>query len=505
MKKIILLILDGYGINQDTYGNAISMAKTPNYDKYISSFPYAELDASGETVGLPKGQMGNSEVGHLTIGTSNIVKQNLAIINDSIKSKEFFKNKQLLDIINHVNNYNSTLHIIGMLSNGAVHCSMNHLYAVMALAKMQNVKNICYHLITDGVDTLSNNAIKYLEEFTTQLNKLNIGHVATIMGRYYAMDKDNKWDRTKKAYDAIVYGIGNHFRTAEECIITHYQNNIKDEFINPSIISINGNIKDNDGILFLNFRSSRMKQLIDAFTEENFKIFNTKKFNNLKFCSLFNIHENVDYAYDFQKELYSFGEYLDSIDYKQIRIAETEKFDHITYFFDGYKELNSKNISKVLVPSPSVSTYDKKPEMGIIDVTNETLNAMEEDYDFILTNFANADMVGHTGNLEATIRAIEICDYCLGKIFEKAEESFYELVITSDHGNAESMLTKDGNPISSHTTNKVPFIICNNAYKIKNTGSLIDVVPTLIDIYEIKKADSMQGESLIIKEDINEQ
>lgn len=503
MKKIILLILDGFGVNPDSYGNAISLAKTPNYDKFVSSFPYAELESSGESVGLPKGQMGNSEVGHLSIGTSRVIKQNLEIINDSIKSKEFFKNEELLNIINHVNENNSTLHIVGMLSNGKVHSSMNHLYAVMALAKMQNVKNISYHLITDGVDSPSNNALKYLEEFKTQLEKLNIGEISTITGRYFAMDKDNKWDRTKKAYDAIVYGVGNRFKSAEECINVHYANNIKDEFINPSIITPDTYIKNNDGVLFLNFRSSRMKQLIEAFTEENFKIFKTKELENLKFCSLFNIHDSIPYAYDGERDLYSFGEYLDSIEYKQIRIAETEKFSHITYFFDGYKEINSKNVSKILVPSPTVTTYDKKPEMGIIDITNETLNAMDEDYDFILTNFANPDMVGHTGNLEATIRAIEICDFCLGKIFEKAEESFYELVITSDHGNAEAMLTKDGIPNPSHTTNKVPFIICNSGYKIKNTGSLIDVVPTLIDMYEIKKADSMEGESLIIKEENN--
>ena len=503
MKKIILLILDGFGINPDSYGNAISLAKTPEYDKFVSSFPYAELEASGEFVGLPKGQMGNSEAGHLAIGTARVVKQNLEIINDSIKSKEFFKNEEILKVINHVNENNSTLHLIGMLSNGKVHSSMNHLYAVMALAKMQNVKNISYHLITDGIDTVPNSAIKYLEEFKTQLDKLGVGKISTIIGRYFAMDKDDKWDRTKKAYDAIACGIGNHFKTAEDCINVHYTNNIKDEFINASIITPDSHINDNDGIIFLNYRSTRMKQLIDAFTEENFKIFNTKKYNNLKFCSLFNIHENIPYAYDGEKELYSFGEYLDSIQYKQIRISETEKFNQITYFFDGYKDLNSKNISKVMVPSPMVTTYDKKPEMGIIDITNATLKAMDEDYDFILTNFANPDMVGHTGNLDATVRSIEICDFCLGKIFEKAQETFYELVITSDHGNVETMLSKDKQPYPCHTTNKVPFIICDSNYKLKSSGSLIDVVPTLIDMYEIKKADSMEGESLLIKEEKN--
>lgn len=501
MKKVILLILDGFGINNSEYGNAIKQAKTPVLDKLLGVFPHAELEASGTEVGLPKGQMGNSEVGHMTIGSGRTNVQALTYINDKIKSKEFFENDVLIDTMNYVNQKGSTLHLIGLLSNGGVHSSANHFYATLAMAKLNKVKRVCFHFITDGRDTSPTSGLQFVADFMERAKKLNLGELGTISGRYYAMDRDNRWERIKKVYNALVYGAGNEFRTYESCFNEHYKRDITDEFINPSIITRGKEIKDDDAVLFINFRPERMKELIETFTNENFKMFKTKQFQNLKLVSLFNINEKVEYAFDTEKPSKTFGEYIDGLDFTQARIAETEKYAHVTYFFDGMKDFNSKKCEKILIPSPQVSTYDTKPEMSVGEVTETLLNVMENDHDFILVNFANPDMVGHTGNIEATISAIEICDFCIGKIFERARENFYELIITADHGNAEKMLNKDGTPITSHTTSKVPFILCNETYKLKKEGTLKDIIPTIIDIYEIKKPDLMTGESLLVKDE----
>ncbi len=499
MKKIILLILDGFGIYKDYEGNAVSRAKTPVMDRIMNDYPCTELDASGEAVGLPKGQMGNSEVGHMTIGSGRVTKQSLSLINDKIKSKEFFDNDTLEDLIAHVNENKSTLHLVGLLSNGGVHSSSNHFYAALALAKLRKVKNVCFHFITDGRDTPPKSAKAFIESFMEKASSLNLGTISTLCGRYYAMDRDNKWDRTAKAYAAMVYGRGNQFKSAANCMDAHYKSNITDEFVNPCIIEGGSKIKENDGVLFINFRPERMKQLIDAFTDPGFRVFETTKFRNVKFASIFKIHKNVPFAYEREEIKNTFGEYLLNLDFKQIRIAETEKYNHVTYFFDGEKEITDKSYSKVLVPSPSVPTYDMKPEMSAGEVTGEVLKAIDEDYDFILINFANPDMVGHTGKIGAAIDAIELVDFCVGKIEEKAKENFYELVITADHGNAEYMIDVNGNPVTSHTTNKVPFIICDNKFKLKSGGGLKDIIPTVIDMYEIKKPEEMTGESLIEK------
>ncbi len=500
MKKVILLILDGFGINSSDYGNAVKQAKTPVLDTLMNAFPHTELEASGTEVGLPKGQMGNSEVGHMTIGSGRINPQPLTYINDKIKSKEFFDNEILNDTMEYVKEKGSTLHLVGLLSNGGVHSSANHFYASLALAKLKKVKRVCFHFITDGRDTSPTSGANFVKDFMERAKKLNLGELSTISGRYYAMDRDNRWERIKKAYNAMVYGMGNEFPNYETCFKEHYKREITDEFINPSIITRGRVISDGDAVLFINFRPERMKELIETFTNDNFKMFETKKFKDLKLVSLFNINENVEYAFDTEKPAQTFGEYIDGLDFTQVRIAETEKYAHVTYFFDGMKELNSKKCEKILIPSPQVPTYDMKPEMSVGEVTETVLKVLEDDYDFILVNFANPDMVGHTGNMQAVIDAIEICDFCLGKIYEKAKSNFYELLITADHGNAEKMLTKEGEPITSHTTSKVPFILCNDEYKLKSEGSLKDIVPTIIDLYEIKKPNGMTGESLLVKE-----
>lgn len=499
MKKIILLILDGFGIREAESGNAIKMAKLPVLNKIMTEYPVAELEASGEVVGLPKGQMGNSEVGHMTIGSGRTTMQPLSLIDSKIKDKSFFENDTLLDLMDHVNDNNSTLHLIGLMSNGGVHSSIDHFYAALALAKIRKVKNVVFHFITDGRDTSPTSGKMFIDNFMNKISKFNLGVIGSVCGRYYAMDRDNNFDRIKKAYDLMVYNVGNSFADVDRCLDLHYKNNITDEYINPCVINKGTNIKENDGVLFINFRPERMKELIEAFTEENFSLFPTKNFKNVRFTSLYYLHEAVEAAYTNEPVLNTFGEYIAGLDYKQARIAETEKYAHVTYFFDGGKEYSDKNLYKILIPSPKVPKYDMKPEMSAIDVTKAVMDAIDEDFDFILVNFANPDMVGHTGNIPACVRALEVCDFCVGKILEKAKDNFYELVITADHGNCEYMKDEDGNVVTSHTTNKVPFVICEEKYKIKNEGSIKDIIPTIIDMYEISKPKEMTGESLIIK------
>ncbi|NLC48655.1 MAG: 2,3-bisphosphoglycerate-independent phosphoglycerate mutase [Tenericutes bacterium] len=499
MKKIILLILDGFGIRESENGNAIKMASLPNLTKIMTEFPVAELDASSEAVGLPKGSVGNSEVGHMTIGSGRVVTQPLTLIDSKIKDKTFFENDVLLDLMDHVNDNNSTLHLVGLLSNGAVHSSIDHFYASLALAKIKKVKNVVFHFITDGKDTLQTSGAKFINAFMEKASKLGIGTIGTICGRYYAMDNDNNYDRTKKAYDAIIYNIGNNFSDYNRCMELHYKSDITDEYINPSIITKGSNVNDQDGVLFINFRLESMSQLVDAMVDPSFNMFNTKKLKNVMFASLYNVDDKVECAYSNETLSNTFGSYLASLDFKQSRIAETEKYPNVTYFFDGGEEFTDKNLYKILVPSPKVARYDMRPEMSVVDVTTAVLDSIDDDFDFILVNFANPDLVGHTGNIPATIRALEACDVCIGKILEKAQENFYELVITSDHGNCEYMKDSEGNTITANTTNKVPFIICNNKYNIKNEGSLKDVIPTIIDMYEISKPKEMTGESLLIK------
>lgn len=499
MKKIILLILDGFGIRQSDNGNAIKMSNLPNLTKIMTDYSVSELESSGEVMGLPKGQMGDSEVGHMTIGCGRTVKQPLTLINEKIKDKSFFENDTLLDLMDHVNENNSTLHLIGLISDGGVHSSMDHFYASLALAKIRKVKSVIFHFITDGRDTTPTSGLGHINKFMEKASKFGLGTIGTITGRYYAMDSDGNYDRVKKAYDAIVHNIGNNFSDYNRCMELHYKNDITDEFINPSIITKNSGIKDNDGVLIINFRPERMRGLVSALTDESFNMFNVKKNKNVKYASLYNVVENLDGAYTNETINNTFGKYLADLDFRQARIAETEKYQHVTFYFDGCEEFSDKNLFKILVPSPKVPRYDMKPEMSVAEVTQSLLNSMDDDFDFILANFANPDMVAHTGNIPATVRALEACDVCIGQILEKAQENFYELIIVSDHGNCEFMKDTDGNSLTSHTTNKVPFVICSNEYKLKKEGSLKDVIPTIIDVYGISKPKEMDGESLLVK------
>lgn len=500
MKKIILLILSGFGIRDNDNGNAISMANIPNIKKIMNEYDVCELEASAEEVGLPKGVPGNSEAGHMTLGAGRIIEEPLTLINNKIKDKSFFENDTLLDLMDFVNDNKSTLHMIGLISNGNVHSSLDHFYACLALAKIRKVNNVVFHFITDGKDCSQMGACDLIDSFMEKVNKLELGFIGTICGRYYAMDNENNYDRVKKAYDAIVYNVGNSFTDYNRCLNLHYKNNITDEFINPSILVKNCNIKEGDGILFLNYRPEAMKELIDAIINPDFNMFNTKKFNNIKAAGIYSVLDNLPGAYSNETLPNTFGKYLCDLDFKQARISEAEKYPHATYYFDGGEDIYNNNLFKILIPSVKVPRYDIKPEMSATEVTSAVISAMEDDFDFILADFANPDALGHTGNLPACVRGLESIDVCVGQLLEKAQENFYELVITSDHGNVEQMKDSDGSIITSNTNNKVPFIICNKDYKLKKEGTLKDVIPTIIDMYEISKPKEMTGESLIIKE-----
>ena len=498
MKKVILLILDGFGIRESENGNAIKMSNLPNLNNILKTYSVSELTTSGEDVGLPKGVVGNSEVGHITIGSGRTIIQPYTIINNSIKDKSFFENDVLLDVMDHVNENDSTLHLIGLLSSSVNHSSLDHFYAVLALAKIRKVKNVIFHFITDGRDCEPNISKVLIDNFMKKIAKLNLGSIGTLCGRYYAMDCDGNYDRIQKAYDVLVHNVGNNFADYERCIDLHYKNNITDEFINPSVITKGSNIKDNDAVLFVDFRPERMDELISSFVDPSFNMFNTKKLKNVKYNVLYSTLDKIEGAYTNETLSNTFGKYLADLGFKQARISEVPKYQHVTYFFDGAEEISDKNLFKILVPSPKVPRFDMKPEMNIVEVTTAVLDAIEDDFDFILVNFANPDMLGHTGNIPATVRALEACDICIGKIMEKANENFYDFVITSDHGNVELM--KDNEVVNTaHTDSKVPFVICSDKYKLKDNGSLKDVIPTIIDLYEISKPKEMTGESLIVK------
>ena len=499
MKKIILLILDGFGIRENENGNVIKMSSLPNLTKIFNDYSVSELESSAEYVGLPNNTAGNCEVGHMTIGCGRVVKQPYTLINDSIKNKSFFENDTLLDIMDHVNENDSTLHLIGLVSDSGISSCMEHFYASLALAKIKKVKSVVFHFITDGKYSKKSASV-LISEFMEKANKLGLGTIGTICGRYYAMDNDNNYDRVKKAYDAIVYNLGNNFADYIRCLDLHYKNNIGDEFINPSIITKGSTIKDNDGVLFVDFRPELMSEFISSFVDDSFNMFNIKNFKNVKYSCLYSVNGNISCAFSSESVMNTFGSYLAGLDFRQVRIAETCRYPHVTYYFDGLEEFNDKNLYKILVPSPKVPRFDSKPEMSIADVTSSALQAMDDDFDFILVNFANADMVGHTGNIASIVRALEACDVCVGKLLEKANENFYDLVIVSDHGNVEMMKNDDGTLLLSNTNNKVPFVICNDSVKLKSSGSLKDVIPTIIDLYEISKPKEMTGESLIIKE-----
>lgn len=488
MKPILLCILDGVGLREEIHGNAFKQANTPNFDYLWNKYPHATLEASGEYVGLPKGQMGNSEVGHLNIGAGRVVYQPLQFITEKIKDKSFFENKELLSVINHVKKNNSRLHIFGLLSDGGIHSHIDHLLALIDLCQKENVKDVYFHIFTDGRDTLTNVALNYLNKLEKKIKETKIGSIATISGRYYAMDRDNRYDRIKLAYDAIVNGKGEEFGSYEEVIKHNYDNEITDEFIHPAVLDKSGVVKENDGLLVFNYRPDRLRELFSALTNPNFKGFDRPLVNNLKLVTMMGVSDEVvcTHAFELEKLNNTFGEYISKLGLSQLRIAETEKYAHVTYFFDGGVEKNLPNCERILIPSPHVATYDLAPDMSAKEITESLLKELDKDkYDYIILNFANGDMLGHTGNIEATIKSVETMDTCLGKIYNKILEKNGVMVIIADHGNCEIMLDENNNKVTSHTTSLVPLIVTKENAELKD-GSLKDVAPLLLSLNNIE-------------------
>ena len=493
MKKVILCILDGVGVREVKKGNAFLNTSKKTFDFLWNNYPHSLLEASGEYVGLPNKQMGNSEVGHTNIGAGRIVYQSLELINKEIRDKEFFKNEELLNVIDHVKKNNSTLHIFGLLSDGGIHSHINHLYALIEMCRLNDVKSVMIHPFLDGRDTLPNVALKFLDELESKLENEKIG---VISGRYYAMDRDNNWDRIKKVYDALVYGIGNR-NNYRDAVLECYDNNIFDEFITPTIVN-EKKIEDNDGMILFNFRPDRARELFTALTNKDFNEFENKKFNNLKLVTMMPVADSVicTNAYKHENLINTLGEYIDNLGLKQLRIAETEKYAHVTYFFDGGVERDLKGSTRILIPSPSDKTYDLKPEMIAYLITDKLMEELDNNYDLVVLNYANGDMVGHTGNYDATSKAVLALDNCLDRLYKKAIENGYTLVIIADHGNCDYMLDDKDNVVTSHSVSPVPCIITDNNYKVNN-GRLCDVAPTILDIMGIDIPKEMNGNSLI--------
>ncbi len=498
-KPIVLTILDGYGLREEEHGNAVKLANNPTFNELWNTYPHTKLTASGQLVGLPKGQMGNSEVGHMNIGAGRIVYQPLELINKSIEDKEFFQNEEIKKVMLHVKENDSKLHLMGLVSDGGVHSHINHLLALLEMCKIEKVDNVYLHLFTDGRDVPPKSAYIYIERVEKKLKELGIGTIASISGRYYAMDRDNNFDRLKKAYDVIVNNLGDVQKSPKEYIEKSYQENITDEFFLPAKFTEHGNLEENDGVIAFNFRKDRLRELFTAITNPDEIEMDTKKFTNVKTVTMMPVVHTVKapHAFDDPKLTNILGEYIEKNNLSQLRIAETEKYAHVTFFFDGGKEVDYNKEKKILVPSPKVATYDLKPEMSADEVTEKLLKELPNT-DLVILNFANGDMVGHTGVLEAAIKAVETIDKDLKKIYDKVMELGGILIVTADHGNCEEMLDDNDNVITSHTTNPVPFIITEKGLKL-HPGKLGDIAPTILDLMNLEKPQEMTGESLIEK------
>ena len=494
MKKVLLCVLDGVGLSKIKDGNALINANKPNIDYLMKEYPNKGINASGTFVGLPDGQMGNSEVGHLTIGAGRIIYQSLELINRAIKDESFYSNESFLNAIRHAKENNSKLHIMGLLSDGGVHSHINHIKALLKLCKKEDFSNVYFHIFTDGRDTFKESSISYIDDLNNEINELCIGKICTISGRYYAMDRDKRWDRLKKCYDVIVNNTGNKCDDYKKYITDSYEKGITDEFIEPVIIDDSGKIEENDSIIWANFRPDRAIQILRSLVDPNFDGFDRKIFNNLYLTTMMYVSDDVKSDIAFKKEIIdnTLGIYLSKLGKKQLRIAETEKYAHVTYFFDGGRDLDLNHCDRVLIPSPKVATYDLKPEMSAREITSNLLEKMDNNYDFIFLNFANGDMVGHTGNYDMTKKAIETIDEMIGKLYKKCMEDEYLFIITADHGNAEEMIDENGNVVTSHTTNLVPFIVTDKNLNIENVNKLSDIAPFILNYMNLNLPDEMK-------------
>ena len=507
-KLTMLMILDGFGDNPNKDGNAIKLAKTPNIDKLMKKYSNVDINTSGLAVGLPEGQMGNSEVGHTNIGAGRIVYQELTRITKSIEEGDFFSNPEFIAAIENCKKNNSKLHILGLVSDGGVHRHIRHLYGLLEMAKRRDFEDVYIHCFLDGRDTPPASAESYILKLQEKMNEKQIGKIASISGRFYAMDRDKRWQRVQKCYDALVNGQGNKAGSVVKAIEDSYQKEVFDEFVEPTVIC-NGEepiatIGKNDSVIFFNFRPDRAREITRTLVDPEFNEFETKKDLNLYYVCFTSYDEtmpNVHIAFKKEPLKNTFGEYISEKGYTQLRIAETEKYAHVTFFFNGGNEKQYKGEDRILVPSPKVETYDMQPEMSAPEVTEKVLDAINSrKYDVIILNYANPDMVGHTGNLDAAIKAIEEIDKDVGKVVEAIRANEGVLLITADHGNSEQMVDyTTGEPQTSHTTNPVPLILVGMETAKLKSGKLADLAPTMLDIMGLEKPAEMTGESIIIK------
>jgi len=503
------MILDGWGLSKRREGNAIALGNTPNMDNYFQIYPHTRLTASGAAVGLPDGQMGNSEVGHLNIGAGRVVYQELTRISKAIDDGDFYKNPVLNKAFSDAAaSDGNSIHLMGLVSDGGVHSHLKHLKALVNMAKSKGIKNLYIHAFLDGRDVPPRSALGYLEELDGYLQKKSIGKVATVSGRYYAMDRDNRWERIKKAYENLVYRNGKKFKSSMELVKSSYKNNIDDEFVVPGIIDIDDDksrIKNGDYVIFFNFRPDRARQLTRSFIESGFSGFNRGEDPpevNIVSMTLYNQKFNIPVVFPPQKIKDTIGEVISNRGLRQLRIAETEKYAHVTFFFNGGIELPYPGEDRILIPSPDIATYDKKPEMSAKEVTDKLISKIKENiYDVIVLNYANSDMVGHTGFIDAAVRAVETVDKCVGRIVSEVNKAGGIAIITADHGNAEEMISPITHDIvTAHSTSPVPFIICSKDYKIRDKNKeykLSDIAPTIINLLSIEKPSLMTGISII--------
>lgn len=502
-KPLVLCILDGCGVREESDGNAFKNANKPTFDKLMNEYPHSILQASGPYVGLPEGQMGTSEVGHMNLGSGRVAMQPLENISSAIEKKEIYKNKEILEVIEHVKKNNSNLHLFGLLSDGGVHSHINHLFGLLEMCKENNLKNVYIDVCLDGRDTYEKSALTYLDQLNEKIKELGIGVISTISGRYYGMDRDNNFDRLKLSYDAIVYDEGPKYNSYKELIDENYKNEKYDEFVIPGIIESHP-LSDDDGIITFNFRKDRIREMFTLFSnptayekDANEKNLKVKHFTNLKVLTMYPVTETVTapHAFDDLDLKNILVDYLHNNGLSQLRIAETEKYPHVTFFFDGGKEVEYDDMKKILIPSPKVATYDLKPEMSVYEVTDNFLKEVEN-YDVTIMNLANGDMVGHTGVYEAAKQAVEDMDKCLTKIYEKVNSLDGILIIIADHGNCDMMWDEKHEPVTSHTTNPVPCIITKKGIEL-NDGKLADIAPTMLELLGLPIPEEMTGLSLI--------
>lgn len=505
-KPVALIILDGFALRDTQEGNAVALANKPNFDRYWSEYPHTTLTACGEAVGLPKGQMGNSEVGHLNIGAGRTVYQDLTRISKSIDEGDFFENDTLRDAIKSAKKNNKKLHFYGLLSDGGVHSHIEHIYALLRMAKKEKMDEVYIHAFLDGRDVAPNSAKGYMEQLINKMSEIGIGKIATVQGRYYAMDRDKRWERVEKSYRAMVYGDGPASEDPVQAIVDSYEQSVYDEFVLPTVITddqgrSDGLVESGDSIIFFNFRPDRAIQLSQVFMNDDFRGFDRgdQHPTDLYYVCMTLFSETVGgyVAYKPKNLDNTLGEVLAQNGKKQLRTAETEKYPHVTFFFSGGRDVELPGETRTLINSPKVATYDLQPEMSAYELTDSTVKHIESgEFDAIILNFANPDMVGHSGLLEPTIKAVEVTDECLGKVVDAILAQGGVAVITADHGNADLVIQEDGRPHTAHTTNPVPFIVTDTGVTLREGGILADIAPTILELMQLEKPKEMTGVSL---------